>query len=403
MADRSAIEWTDATWNPTVGCSVVSPGCKHCYAMKLAARLEAMGQPIYRGMTQPSNAGPVWTGKVELSNWGQVIKPLSWKRPRRIFVNSMSDLFHENLADEAIDTIFAVMALCPQHTFQVLTKRPARMREYMKGRGQGRDFRILGDFPLERVSMSASVDFDEREWGALKKHGNLYSLYCSVPWPLPNVWLGVSTEDQERADERIPLLLETPAAIRFISAEPLLGPVDLTQIDDGAAHREVPREEWGSVDDEESPPALWWNTLTGERTIMHGGATGDWTRTDAHLDWVIVGGESGPGARPMHPDWARSLRDQCAAAKVPFFFKQWGEFREFDTGSPEVEEIEADSEHADSIVPCAIRPSWIAADCRHFTTRRDLPDGIPCRMIERVGKKAAGRLLDGREHSEFPA
>ncbi len=130
MARDSKIEWCMDTWNPTVGCSIVSPGCTNCYAMRMAARLEAMGQPIYAGMTQPSKAGPVWTGKVELSNWGQVIRPLSWKRPRRIFVNSMSDLFHESLSDEAIDKVFAVMALCPQHTFQVLTKRAERMRAY---------------------------------------------------------------------------------------------------------------------------------------------------------------------------------------------------------------------------------------------------------------------------------
>jgi protein gp37 len=278
MADKSAIEWTDATWNPTVGCSIVSPGCTNCYAMRMAARLEAMGQPIYAGMTQPSKAGAVWTGKVGLSNWGQVIRPLSWKRPRRIFVNSMSDLFHESLPDEAIDQVFAVMALCPRHTFQVLTKRAERMRTYIA--------EVMADqaLGLNRFGIAAL-------WSGL--HGPAGSLPA---WPLPNVWLGVSCERQQEADERLPLLLRTPAAVRFISAEPLLGPISFR---------------WAKWDD-------WCHSDGRGRSIV-----------DQHdglrmLDWVIVGGESGPRARPFHLAWAEAIVEQCREARVACFVKQLG-------------------------------------------------------------------------------
>lgn len=214
MGDRSSIEWTDATWNPTVGCSLKSPGCTNCYAMLMAARLEAMGQPIYRGLTQPSKAGPVWTGKVSLSNWGQVIKPLSWKRPRRIFVNSMSDLFHEDMPEEDIDVVIAVMNLARQHTYQVLTKRDDRLLEYA---------RKLDEEPhgvtLKRI-VAAYDRIDPKRCDGFE-------------WPLPNLWFGVSVEDRARLS-RIDSLRKTPAAKRFISFEPLLedlGEIDLAGID----------------------------------------------------------------------------------------------------------------------------------------------------------------------------
>jgi protein gp37 len=252
---RTDISWTDSTWNPVVGCSIVSPGCTNCYAMKLAGRLERMGSPIYKGHTMPSKAGVVWNGHVDQSNWGQVIKPLSWKRPRRIFVNSMSDLFHENLPDRIRDIVFAVMANCPQHTFQVLTKRADVMRRYMSD--QNRLDAIYTQWP--------SVSGSAREVDA---------------WPLPNVHIGVSVEDQRRANERIPSLLATPAASRFLSCEPLLGSLDLN-----------------------------WLGLPG-------------------LDWIICGGESGTGARLMMRHWAENLQRQCGAAGVPFFMKQIGSCHE---------------------------------------------------------------------------
>lgn len=333
MADGSAIEWTSATWNPIAGCSVLSPGCTHCYAMKMAARIEkmqaALGKPTpYAGLTQPSKAGPVWNGRIAVASDEALTQPLRWKRPRRIFVNSMSDLFHEGVADETIDRIFAVMALCPQHTFQVLTKRALRMREYV----------VHVTSLRSRFTRWAAIGAEVAR--AIGKAGEV-----PPKWPLPNVWLGVSTEDQPRADERIPHLLATPAAVRFISAEPLLGAIDLTNLDHTGHQRR---------DGVNGISSIWTNNAIGR----------PW------LDWVIAGGESGPKARPSHPDWFRSLRDQCAAAGVPFFFKQWGE-HEPDVIGPE-------------------DPRSISHPPSHVIYRK-------------VGKKAAGAKLDGRLHREFPA
>ena len=203
---KTSIEWTDRTWNPTRGCSRVSPGCVNCYAERLAHRFQ--GQWIKDGpgmkFVQITNGHPQWTGKVELIE-SKLTEPLHWRKPARIFVNSMSDLFHEALPDEAIDRVFAVMALCPQHTFQVLTKRPERMRDYLQP-----------GFQQQRV-MDHCYKFTASVRGFMPRLGR---------YPLPNVWLGVSVENQATADERIPLLLQTPAALRFVSYEPALGPVD---------------------------------------------------------------------------------------------------------------------------------------------------------------------------------
>jgi len=258
---RTKIEWSEHVWNPIAGCSVVSPGCHHCYAMRMAGRLEAMRLPKYSGTTKDGR----WTGRINLDEEALMI-PLRRKKPTTWFVNSMSDLFHEAVPNEFLRRVFAVMSECRQHVFQVLTKRAERMRDYLAN-------------PWRRGDT----------------------------WPLPNVCCGVSVEDQQRADERIGLLLRTPAAMRFLSVEPMLAPINLT-------------------------------SYIG-------------TERQGPISLVIVGGESGPGARPMHPDWVRSIRDQCEAAGVPFFFKQWG-----------------------------------AHDAR------------ACR----VGKKAAGRLLDGRPHDAMP-
>lgn len=263
MADHSLIEWTDATWNPITGCSVVSAGCTNCYAMRLAGtRLQH--HPSRTGLTVDTKAGPVWSGEVRLNEqW--LDQPLRWKRPRKIFVCAHGDLFAENVPDEWIDRVFAVMALAPQHIFQVLTKRAARMRAW------------FADDAGRRSGIRKVYD------SGLFPHGGL------PEWPLPNVWLGVSAEDQKRADERIPALLETPAAIRFVSAEPLLGPINIRD-------------------------AMW---ADNDRPASN---------LSAELHWIIVGGESGGGARVMHEDWVRSIRDQCATTGTPFFFKQWGLF-----------------------------------------------------------------------------
>lgn len=257
----TSIEWTDVTWNPVQGCSRVSPGCQNCYAERMMARFDSE-------LAVNTPGGPRWTGKVRLRE-DRLDQPLRWRKPRRVFVNSVSDLFHEDVPVEFIARVWSVMAQTPHHTFQVLTKRPERMAQ----------------------ALSSSFDADA---------------------PLPNVWLGVTCENQEQADKRIPHLLQTPAAVRFLSVEPMLGPVDVMPY---LSNRED------------------WYCPTCDRFV--GGASVKFDEThdlcgqpcgDPPLDihWVICGGESGPGARPIHPDWARSLRDQCAAAGVPFFFKQWG-------------------------------------------------------------------------------
>lgn len=357
MAETSKIEWTDATWNPITGCSVVSPGCQHCYAMKLAGT-RMRHHHSREGLTIDTKAGPVWTGAVRLNEqW--LDQPLRWRRPRMIFVCAHGDLFHEKVPDEWIDQVFAVMALAPQHTFQVLTKRAERMRGYMAAVGGGDTERWAT--ALRAVSgRCGALDLGE----ALE--------FLSRRGPLRNVWLGVSAEDQQRADERIPHLLETPAAVRWLSAEPLLGAVDLRSITvdgDGEMnalqpHRwEAEVEKWrGSTDNWEEEFLDWFNLADlPSAGPMH-----------PRLDWVVAGGESGPGARPTHPDWARSLRDQCAAAGVPFFWKQWGEW-------------------------IGGGPGRVA-----FSDCRELHAWGKGYYSGRVGKKAAGRLLDGVQHDAMP-
>jgi protein gp37 len=264
MADDSRIEWTDATWNIVTGCSVISPGCTNCYAQRLAGtRLQH--HPSRVGLTTGSRSGPVWNGQVRF-NQQWVHQPLEWKRPRKIFVCAHGDLFHPAVPNSWIDRVFAVMALAPHHTFTVLTKRADRMNAYM----------------LPRTRRSAWQENAE----ALA-HAQIEPL----PYPLPNVWLGVSVEDQARAGDRIPYLLDTPAAVRWVSAEPLLGPVDfrryighiITAVDSRDTELLVP---------------------------------------PVRLDWIIVGGESGPGWRNMAAEWARVIRDHCSDAGVAFFMKQ---------------------------------------------------------------------------------
>lgn len=375
MADGTKIEWTDATWNPITGCSVVSPGCTNCYAMKLAGtRLKH--HPSRMGLTRDTKAGPVWTGEVSFNaEW--LDQPLRWTKPRMIFVCAHGDLFAEGVPDEWIDQVFAVMALCPQHTFQVLTKRPERMREYL---AEWRQFRVAeAALQVGRNLPDSYPGWSLDHWKPSATRG------CSAPaiWPLPNVWLGVSVEDQRRADERIPILLDTPAAIRWISAEPLLGPVDLTDACHGS---------W------------FFDALRGTRWHDDPDGPNQAEQFARGLDWVVAGGESGPGARPMHPDWARSLRDQCATAGVPFLFKQWGEWTEACQDLRNADdshiEIDPDSHEAGEIYD-RTNDRLIAADGRLFTPET-LPPDTPARLIERLGKRRAGRLLDGVEHNGYP-
>jgi protein gp37 len=365
MAETSHIEWTDATWNPITGCTMVSAGCTNCYAMGLAAT-RLRHHPSRAGLTRETGGRHVWTGEVRLNEqW--LDQPLRWTRPRMIFVCAHGDLFHEAVPDDWIDRVFAVMALAPQHTFQVLTKRPKRARSYL-GKSGARIMELVADRVCEEgLPVLLAMPPEMVPPVELAKSGR--TVINLRDWPLPNVWLGTSIEDQATADARIPHLLATPAAIRFVSAEPLLGPWDTRQTLDRANMDPV------------------------------------WGLKQAGLDWVICGGESGPGARPMHPDWARSLRDQCQAAGVAFHFKQWGEW------AP----VTIDQDPDDG----TIGPAYPVRDCttdwsaHHgekeclFWQGSDLVhwphiETFPAHGARRVGKKAAGRLLDGRAWNQLP-
>ncbi len=310
MSDNSKIEWTEATWNPVTGCTKVSPGCDHCYAETFAERWRGIpGHYFEQGFDVTLRPD-----KLE--------QPLRWKRQRRIFVNSMSDLFHDDVPEEYIARVFAVMAATPRHTYQVLTKRHARMRS------------LLNRYGWWTSVVAHAMDYEEAPGGERRGPVQTQPDGCA----LLNVWLGVSVEDQKWADIRIPALLETPAVVRFLSCEPLLGPLDIERF-------------------------LW----DGDRDAPGG------------LHWIIAGGESGPGARPMQPSWPRSLRDQCVDAGVPFFFKQWG----------------------------ALAPTGAVGIGGHDPRRGFVGapvDDHGCREeIARVGKKLAGRELDGRTWDEFPS
>ena len=362
----TAIEWTHApgfkgeTWNPVVGCSVVSPGCTHCYAMRQAARLldGNRATPHYAGTTRLTKAGPVWTGKIALAPDAIMTKPLRWKAPRMVFVNSMGDLFHESVPDDWIDRVFAVMALAPQHIFLVLTKRSARMRNYVIHVYET-------DEGVERLSEAA-----------VAVSGSPCAAHVEdVTHPLPNVWLGVSAEDQTRADERIPDLLDTPAAKRFISAEPLLAPIDFSAVHFG--------------------DRFYANTLLANTTPDAGAPK--WPA----LDWIITGGESGPGARPASIEWFRSIRDQCANYGVPYFHKQNGEFIDSDDFLRRVSRDGACDAwgmrwRADKALNFMEAESLAAQSGYEFEMHSDGTTSL------RVGKKEAGAMIDGRKHREWP-
>jgi protein gp37 len=564
MSDGSTIEWLKrpgtkpATWNPVRGCTRVSEGCVNCYAETMAARFSdpgMWGHGFAETIKKPDGTSiRRWTGKVELIE-EMLTEPIRWKSPRTIFANSTSDLFHEALPDEAIDRIFAVMALCPQHTFLVLTKRPERMRAYvsdplaphrvakaadaiavrMEIEAMGpEELRPIDGYPgyfitdrgrvlsssgsatclfcggavkgiatkaycskkcrqnacyyrrvgrpiegersltemtpdsgeqghlrvmlyrdgepsrelIHRLVLSAFVrqpqlgeqgchrngnpginalpnlrwGDQEGNWSDSKRHGNFrrvsklrpeqvddirrrhaqgesgealgreflvsgtqirniaageqWSTEAPIAWPLRQAWLGISAEDQVTANERIPFLLDTPAAIRFVSAEPLLGPIDFTDFDTG-------------------PLSLRRNALTGA-IRQRGIPKTEYCELGPRLDWIIVGGESGPKARPMHPQWARDIRDQCQAAGVAYFFKQWGSWWPH-TGRYGVPGVDSDHGPFPKGVPLA--PDETDPNA-HFWPMTDDDQWQP--ISYRVGKHAAGRLLDGREHNEFP-
>jgi len=299
----TAIEWTDEVWNPITGCTKVSPGCDHCYAETFAERFRGTtGHHFENGFDLTLRPGALW-------------KPERWKKPRRVFVNSMSDLFHRDVPDEFIQRVFLHMGCTPRHTFQVLTKRPERMR------------RLAPSFNHWKRGLNTDTPAE--------------GIY-------PNIWLGVSIESNDYA-WRADMLRQTPAAIRFLSIEPMLGPIDRVDL--------------------------------------------------TAIDWVILGGESGRSARPMHTQWVRDVRDRCLAASVPFFFKQHGAW--------------APSSHASATHLLHVDGRLVDRDSATTTRDRgrgdlakhDLVDrGHPGWMrVKRVGKHLSGRILDGRTWDEFPS
>lgn len=364
------IEWADQTWNPVTGCTKVSAGCKHCYAKRMSNRLHGRhGYPEddpFRVTLHPD----------------RLDEPLRWRKPRRVFAVSMGDLFHEDVPEWFVEDIFAVMACAQSHVFQLLTKRPERMLKLIDRLSRhGR----TGYVSTAAADRQAARPYFTRPMSP----GDI----VNAPWPLPNVWLGVSAEDQATADERIPILLDTPAAVRFVSCEPLLSEIDLQ----AACTKHCPNgdcfeDKGGSkdrvvIDSEEGGLAVecYCSRLNG-------------------LDWVIVGGETGPGARPIHPDWARSLRDQCAEASAPFFFKAWGDWcpvKDFICREKEGNKflwntiLHSGAEIHHSETGRFRQYVW------HFTEHE--PKDESEFATYRVGKKAAGRTLDGVIHEEWPA
>lgn len=311
MSGPTSIEWTDATWNPVRGCSRVSPGCENCYAEKIAARFSDPGMWGH-GYAERGPHGGRWTRRVSLLGQDALELPMRWREPRRVFVNSTSDLFHESLTNEDIARVFGVAAACPQHTFQVLTKRARRMREWFEWIArEGRRVPALVGEPMPPGTSGEASACVMLAGSPLLGARRFIETCQATPWPLPNVWIGVSAEDQRRADERIPELLRVPAAVHFVSYEPALGPIAF-------------REEWlhgafSHCPDETNDP----------RTDECAGCTGIPGNGDycgavrsPRLDWVIGGSESGPGARPCDPAWIQAAALQCERTRVAFFTKQ---------------------------------------------------------------------------------
>jgi protein gp37 len=374
------IEWTDATWNPMVGCSRASPGCDHCYAEGQVHRFGARyDRPttIKLGLTgrgggltflpkdgdgKPLGKGAKWTGAVWLLP-DVLGVPLRRRKPTRYFVNSLSDVFHPSVVGceegrRFIAAMFGVMAATPQHTYQILTKRPDQAREWFAWAQSLCDVLPIGDEIMRIARQLVPGRADDIVLATMRARN---------PWPLPNVWIGASVEDQLSADGRIPALLEVPAAVRFLSAEPMLGPVHI---------------------------------------LDHDRVAGVSTRGASGIDWVICGGESGAKARPMHPDWARSLRDQCVEAGAGFFFKQWGEWTAdhsaagmlISAGGPLPEHFAEGAK--DGILWTTVIES---------TNRKRVGERVPYILVDgqahrlfKVGKAKAGRELDGRTWDEMP-
>ncbi len=344
MSENSKIEWTDSTFNPWIGCTKVSPGCAHCYAETLMdtryGRVKwGKGNPRQRTSEANWNLPLKWNRDAgrALENWKTAVENgagMEMPHRPRVFCASLADWLDDEVPIEWLADLLTLIHDTPNLDWLLLTKRPENWYSRIKQVSQ----HLVGKLPS-----------DVFYWLADWREGRNF-----IPH---NIWIGTTVEDQERADQRIPALLKIPAAVRFLSCEPLLGPVDL----------------WG---------ARYPHAGGGQC-----GAISSWHKEGDGIHWVICGGESGKDARPMHPDWARSLRDQCQAAGVPFLFKQWGEW------------VNAGCEAFGKVQPRAI--TWIRHDGSRWANCPE-DENADCVTLSCVGKNAAGRILDGREHNEFP-
>ena len=375
---KTKIEWADAVWNPITGCTPISPGCQNCYAKRMAQRL--------RGRCGYPKEDPF---RVTM-HLERFIEPLRWKKPRKVFVCSMGDLFHEDVKDDWILSAFVAMGLTyehtgkmkevspghytgiykPKHTFLILTKRPERMKEIID-RLYSKD--SDKEWESKAHHFAAHLAF---EIGSPLPGNAIFDFAKWVEDGMPGLWIGVTAENQEQADKRIPILLQIPAAVRFVSVEPMLGAVDLSKWFDNT----IICDHCGQRFDPSDLSQVFAHMTIPHQPIKQAEYSG--SKRINGLHWVICGGESGPGARPMHPDWVRNLRDQCQSANVPFFFKQWGEWC-----------------HSKQMQGEYDRPMPVHKFSQK-TVERFLDDD-PDTVIK-CGKKKAGRLLDGREWNEFP-
>lgn len=349
----SKIEWThrpgtkSEVWNPTTGCDKVSAGCRGCYAEVMHKRLRGMGQKKYQ---HP------FLGHLQMHE-DELLKPLSWIKPRTVFVNSMSDLFHKDVTWMFLDKVFAIMVLTPHNTYQILTKRAEEMSLYF---AQGKE-RLVERWEQATYEIGLTDKNDDPDSPAC----HVFNL-CEDQWPRPNIWLGVSAEDQETYDDRVGELMHVDAHVRFVSYEPALGPINITSV---GIYESVHRQ-WSGIP-----------------------------------DWIIAGGESGHNARPAHPDWFRSVRDQCQAAGVKFFFKQFGNWH---TSAVNMMTGQAVFKMYNSYQHFT-QKDWVmkGQKCIDLNGKicnigKDFQDAqYPIAIMTRVKKKDIN-VLDGVQHLEFP-
>ena len=348
------------TWNPVVGCRKVSEGCRNCYAERMANRLAGIANKKSAATTSLLKYADViyngkWNGKASF-NTDELLAPLQWKSPRVVFVCSMGDLFHENTMETWIDKVMVMIALNPKHIFIILTKRAKRMAEYFSRPKE----KIVEAWEKACYDIGLSDSNDDIDSPACFIYNRAfgYTKKSTTGWPLTNMWLGVTAENKAAANERIPALLKIKAAVKFVSVEPMLGPVNLS---------------------------IWFYSGFMEPPF------------DDCVDWVICGGESGPGARPMHPDWVRSLRDQCKEAQVPFFFKQWGEWQNGSCFKEKVKHLfmlDDGQAFGYSIETGMVEIKNVSSEYWNKHT--------PV-TVSKVGRKQSGNLLDGVRYETYPS